>query len=159
MPLKVVPFAETADGLWLGKFGRFGVAISRRVGVAHLRGPDKEIVLEAARESFSYSVRGQHTGLAHTLAGAMEAAEKDCLDLSDTGRNDARYTMTAEQRTAEEEVRRASMADAVEADRIAHSRGWELAIDVLPELRAYAEEQGLYPFPASVPEGPPRPAF
>ena len=159
MPLKIVPFAEAADGLWLGKFGRFEVEIFRRVGVTYQRGPEREVVLEAARESFSYSVRGQLSGLAHTLAGAMEAAEEDCFALSDADRSEARYTMTDEQRAAEREAHGASMTDAVEADRIAHSRGWGLAIDVLPELKAYAEERGLYPFPTTAAEEAPRPAF
>lgn len=87
----------------------------------------------------------------------MEAAEKGCLSLYGVEASGATYTMDHAQRAAEAEGLRVSLIDAVEADRIAHSRGWDMALDIRPELKAFAEEQGLYPFPASDPGPPPGP--
>lgn len=148
MPMKIVPFSEIEEGRWTGKFGRYEVSIGRRIGNTYWRGPDNEVVLETAGECFPYSIKGSHSGVAYTLAGAMEKAERDCRGLSrDHAASDSlRYEMTDEQKAAEMSAHEGTMSEAVEADRIAHSRGWELAIDVLPELKAFAERKGLYPF-------------
>ncbi len=149
MPLKIVPFSEVAEGRWVGKVGRHEVSIGRRVGNSYWRGPDKDLVLETDGESYSYSVRGSHSGMAYTLAGAMERSERDCRELHgphvDVG--SARYGMTDDQTDLERSAHERAMAEAVEADRIAHSKGWDTAIDALPELKEFAERAGLYPFP------------
>lgn len=153
MPLKLLPFFEVEEGMWAGKIGRHEITISRRVGNNYWRGPDNQLVLETDGESYSYSVRGSHSGMAHTLAGAMERSERDCRDLHgphvDLGT--AVYAMTDEQAVLERAAYERAMTEAVDADRVAHSNGWELSIDLLPELKAFAEQQGLYPFQSHSP--------
>ncbi len=153
MPLKVVPFAEVSEGNWSGKFGRYGVEIRRSVGNAYRRGPESEVVLETDGESYGYSVRGSHSGTAYTLAGAMEASERDCIRLQggQPPHGGPRYGMSEEEARLEAAARKASMAEAVEADRIAHANGWPMAMDVLPDLRRFAEDEGLHPFPDPTP--------
>jgi hypothetical protein len=157
MPLKIVPFSEHEEGRWVGKIGRYEVAITRRVGNRYWRGPDKEVVLETDTESYLYSVRGSHSGSAATLAGAMERSERDCRELHGphVALGDVRYAMNDHQAAFEISAREREMTEAVEADRIAHSNGWEMAIDVLPDLREFAERQGLFPFQSHSP-GPGR---
>jgi hypothetical protein len=153
MPLKIVPFSQDAEGRWVGKVGRYAVTISRQVGNSYWRGPDKDLVLRTERETYSFSVRGSHSGMAYTLAGAMAESERECRALhgSHVQAGPARYAMTQAEAALEETARDLAMADAVEADRIAHARGWELAMDVLPDLKAFAERKGLYPFEGHAP--------
>lgn len=148
MALRILPFFEVEEGSWVGKIGRHEISISRRVGNSYWRGPDRELVLETDGETYSYSVRGSHSGMAYTLAGAMQKSESDCRDLHgphvDVG--SVRYAMSDELAALEQAAHERAMIEAVEADRIANSRGWELAIDTLPALKAFAEREGLYPF-------------
>ncbi len=147
--MKIVPFSETCTGVWEGQFGGLTVQVRRREGAKFWRGPDGEfphLVLDRPDAvAHPFAVRGRFSGFAHTLPAALEMAERSAWEEQGVSDLAPCHAMTLAEREAEEEARRASWRWAVEADRIAFANGWPMAMDALPELRAFAEEEGIAP--------------
>lgn len=148
MSVKIIPFAKAENGDWVGQFGRHKAVIYEMNGHTYWRGPSREVVLETDTTTYNYYVEDSHSGMAYSLPGAMAAAEKDCIAMLDTIPDGYRpaHAMDATQVEAEHAAWRICKLAAIEADRIAASNGWDLSMDVLPELKALAEQEGLFPF-------------